>query len=474
MKNKLAFICLLFLTFFSVSSVFAQDSTSIKIILPQTDEWKVENVEMAYLRPIYIGDNISIIFEKTDSTKNSWQAKIPNTISGNYFFAIGRKVGFNLLVFSNDEIEISFDEETKPTFLKGKTAKENQITYNWNTDYFFSHREWANEDSTTFISKLDSMTKKVLFDYENSIKDFTPNTVFDVYFRNQLIVEQLQGFDSYVYDRNQLLKKNLSEKMPLEYYEAKPKLKMSVEENQLYSSEYISYLSSQIMNENCRKNEHEEINNATTFCTYQHIKTLKESKLKKLLIINILDELIDSWSQDENKSAIIFEEFKENYPNDEYIEFLEEKIALQKRFAKGQNAPTFSLKNKDGKQISLSDLKGKYVLLDFWATWCKPCLAQIPYSKKLEEEYKNEDIEFVYICIDDGKERWENHLTKENPSGIQLFADKEESDELRSNYNINGIPSYMLIDKEGKIITQKITPSYNGKEILETIFKEEK
>lgn len=475
MKNIFVFICLSMLLAFSNSLSFGQDSTSITIILPQTEEWKVENVEMAYLRPIYIGDNISITFAKTDSTQNSWQAKISNTISGNYFFAIGRKVGFNMLILPNDEIEISFDEKAKPTFLKGKTARENQITYNWNTDYFFSHREWANEDSATFISKLDSMTKKVLFDYENSIKDFTPNTIFDMFFRNELVVEELRGFGFYPSNRNEYLKKeNVYEKMPLEYYEARPKLKMSVEENQLYSSEYISYLSSQIMNENCRQNEHEEINNATTFCTYQYIKTLRESKLKKVLIINILDELIDSWSQDENKSAIIFEEFKNSYPNDEYIGFLEEKIALQKRFAKGQNAPTFSLKNQEGKQISLSDLKGKYILLDFWATWCKPCLAQIPYSKKLEEEYKNEDIEFVYICIDDKKERWENHLTKENPSGIQLFADEEESDELRSNYNINGIPSYMLIDKEGKIITQKITPSYNGREILETIFKEEK
>ncbi len=262
--------------------------------------------------------------------------------------------------------------------------------------------------------------------------------------------------------------------MPLEYYEAKPKLKMIVKENQLYSSEYVGYLSRQFMSENCRRNEYEQVNDSIYFCTYQYIKTFEESKLKKLLLLNILDELINYWAEEKSHFDIAFEDFKNKYPNDKNTEFLEAKITLQKRFAKGQNAPTFSLKNKEGKQIALSDLKGKYVLIDFWATWCKPCIAEAPYSKELEEEFAEQEIEFVYICIDDSKERWGEHISKENSGGVQLFADKEQSKELREKYNIEGIPNYMLIDKEGKIVTQKIRPSQNAKEILETIFKEEK
>lgn len=407
---------------------------------------------------------------------NIWFVKIPtNNRSGEYFFAIDRKVGCDFFVLPNDEIEISFDEKAKPTFLKGKTAKENQITYNWNDYYYYAFSDWANEDSTNYIAKLDSLTKKVLFDYESSIKVFTPNPIFDSYFRNKLVMEHVLAFDFYPVSRNKYLQKeNVYEKMPLEYYAARPKLKMVVEENQFYSSVYIDYLYYQLMNENCKKNEYEQINNATIFCTYQHIKTLKESKLKKLLILNVLDELIESWSQDKNNLDIVYHEFKTSYPNDEYTKFLEEKIALQKRFEKGQNAPTFSLKNKEGKQISLSELKGKYILIDFWATWCEPCIREIPYSKKLEEEFGDKNIEFVYICIDDKKESWEKHIAKGELNGIQLFADESESKELKDNYNIHGIPSYMLVDKEGKIITQKIRPSRNAKEILETIFKEEK
>ncbi len=468
--KKIFVIAFLIFTFFS--SAFAQDSTSITIHLPQTEDWKVKNVGMSYLPSVLIGEHIYINFYKKDSTKNSWFGKIHNTISGYYFFSFDRKVGFNALVLPNDEIEISFDEDAKPTFLKGKTAKENQITYNWDSEYFSSYREWVKEDSTIFISKLDSMTKKVLFDYENEIKDFTPNTIFDTFFRTELIVEQLRAFDFYVYNRNEYLKrKDIYKKMPLEFYEAKPKLEMVVNKDYLYSSEYISYLFRQLRDENCRENEYEKINNATSFCTYQHIKTLDESKLKEYLILNILNGMLSSWSQDENKSAIIYEDFKTSYPNNENIEALEQKIALQKRFAKGQDAPTFSLKNKDGKQISLADLKGKYVLIDFWATWCGPCLSEVPYSKELEEEFANEDIEFVYICMRDTKKRWEKHLIKENPTGIQLFADQTESKELSKKYNIKGIPSYMLVDKQGKIITQKIRPSYNGKDILENLFK---
>jgi thiol-disulfide isomerase/thioredoxin len=113
-------------------------------------------------------------------------------------------------------------------------------------------------------------------------------------------------------------------------------------------------------------------------------------------------------------------------------------------------------------------------LIDFWATWCAPCRRETPYSKELEEEFGYKDIEFVYICIDDNKESWENYISKGELSGIQLFADESESKQLRGNYNINGIPSYMLINKEGKIITQKIRPSRNAKNILEKLFNEEK
>ncbi len=160
MKTKFVFISLLLLATFLNS--FAQDSTSIKITLPQTEEWKVEEVKMSYLPPVFRENYIDFHFEEVDSKENSWFAKIDKSNSGNYFFNIDDRIGFNLLVLPNDDIEISFDEEQKPTFLKGKTAKENQITYDWNTNYFRSFASWANEDSITFISKLDSMTKKVL------------------------------------------------------------------------------------------------------------------------------------------------------------------------------------------------------------------------------------------------------------------------------------------------------------------------
>ena len=64
------------------------------------------------------------------------------------------------------------------------------------------------------------------------------------------------------------------------------------------------------------------------------------------------------------------------------------------------NAPNFNLPNQNGETISLSDLKGKYVYIDVWATWCGPCIAEIPSLKKVEKLYHNKNIEFVSISID--------------------------------------------------------------------------
>jgi hypothetical protein len=82
MKNKLAFICLLFLAFYSVSSAFAQDSTSIKIILHQIEEWKVDEVVISYFPPVLVEKYTDFSFDKIDSIKNIWVTKIPTDIRG--------------------------------------------------------------------------------------------------------------------------------------------------------------------------------------------------------------------------------------------------------------------------------------------------------------------------------------------------------------------------------------------------------
>jgi thiol-disulfide isomerase/thioredoxin len=123
--------------------------------------------------------------------------------------------------------------------------------------------------------------------------------------------------------------------------------------------------------------------------------------------------------------------------------------------SEGNPSPNFKYKNMQGERVSLTSLKGKLVYIDVWATWCGPCKAQIPYLKQLEELYRNKDIEFVSISIDQPKdeEKWRKMVVEKELKGIQLIADDAWKSLFVKDYVIQGIPRFILLDKKGNIIS---------------------
>jgi thiol-disulfide isomerase/thioredoxin len=122
-------------------------------------------------------------------------------------------------------------------------------------------------------------------------------------------------------------------------------------------------------------------------------------------------------------------------------------------YKQGNAAYEFSFPDPAGKAVSMADLKGKVVLIDLWATWCVPCIAEIPHLKKLEEELKDKNIQFVSISIDveKDKDKWLKFLEKQQLGGIQLFANGWG--DMTRYYDINTVPRFMVFDAEGKIVT---------------------
>lgn len=119
-----------------------------------------------------------------------------------------------------------------------------------------------------------------------------------------------------------------------------------------------------------------------------------------------------------------------------------------------KDAPAFKLEDINGDLKSLSSYKGKLILMDIWATWCGPCIAQGPYIKELEEKYKNENIQFLSISIDTerDKEKWKKMVKEKNLAGAHLFAGAGSSFPL--DYNVDFIPRFVLISPDGKILIE--------------------
>lgn len=106
----------------------------------------------------------------------------------------------------------------------------------------------------------------------------------------------------------------------------------------------------------------------------------------------------------------------------------------------------------NGKQIDLAKMKGKVVLIDFWATWCGPCIAELPNVKKTYNKLNQKGFEIIGISLDSNENSLKRFLKKENMPWPQFFDGKGWNNELAKKYGIRSIPAMWLVDQEGNLI----------------------
>ncbi len=202
---------------------------------------------------------------------------------------------------------------------------------------------------------------------------------------------------------------------------------------------------------------------------YKKIDIKMENKLDRLLNTPGLDSIFISSQkrqiENQNKNLIFnYKLSKNKLTYKEYLETFGKDISVQ--LAKGQPSPAFvGYDNFSGGITSLEDLKGKYVYIDIWATWCGPCKAEIPYLKKLEEAYHDKNIAFVSISVDKEKDRkkWQNMVEERSLGGIQLFANLSFKSDFVKKYEVKSIPRFILIDPDGNIVDANAPrPSYRS------------
>lgn len=158
---------------------------------------------------------------------------------------------------------------------------------------------------------------------------------------------------------------------------------------------------------------------------------------------------------------VYVERYYDVVKNQEYINKFKEHVAIIERTKPGSLAPPFNYSDISGNMISSESLKGKVIYIDVWATWCGPCIGEIPHQKKLEKELHGEDIAFVSISIDKDRVTWEEMVKDKELGGCQLYAEEEWETEIIKEYGITGIPRFIIVDKEGKIVEANATRPSN-------------
>jgi peroxiredoxin len=163
-----------------------------------------------------------------------------------------------------------------------------------------------------------------------------------------------------------------------------------------------------------------------------------------------------------------------NIGNPQYVEYLDKQIvgyesqmAVENALAPGNMAPELTLNTPEGATVSLSSLKGKIVMIDFWASWCKPCRQENPNVVKIYNKYKNSGFEILGVSLDENKDKWVDAIKQDALPWPHISDLKGWQSAAAQVYGIQSIPFTVLVDKDGKIIDKNLRG-----ELLENKLKE--
>ena len=147
-----------------------------------------------------------------------------------------------------------------------------------------------------------------------------------------------------------------------------------------------------------------------------------------------------------------WQSFAESNPFPEYTEALQAELNKLSMLQPGQPAPDFTLHDPDGQPVSLSQFKGKVVLMDFWASWCGPCIGDLGTLRKIKEQVAAQPVVFLNVSLDSNDEAWKRAIAKHQIKGIHVRSDGQ----VTQAYNVSGIPRYYLMDPQGLIVEDRL------------------
>lgn len=128
----------------------------------------------------------------------------------------------------------------------------------------------------------------------------------------------------------------------------------------------------------------------------------------------------------------------------------------------GTKLPFFTLADRDGEYVEAPDLLGNVLLINFWASWCKPCLEEFPHENQLVEKYRGKPVKIINICLETPLEKWVEYIDRFGLKTENYFANEAWTKKLKSQFDIQSLPHALVVDRQGKIVENKSRRASNG------------
>lgn len=359
-----------------------------------------------------------------------------------YYLVENPAVQTPLYLANGTNMELTLNEEVSKTMVSGSQTKQTQYLIERNSfindringadsNLFGQKPQEFKENVKAFFAELDKKLKAYGFDEEfvknqekwTNYKFIEYLTIFPTYHRYTSGNEAILPDDFYA-ERDGIDYDNAEEFRTIDTY------------RDLVRSKFYTIINNPNDAENIRK-------------FISEVNALKSDNIRADLAKGTF-QLI-SPSSTVNKE--IFDFINKNVTDEKVKEAAKKAYDVATKLTSGSPSPKFSnYENFNGGTTSLDDFKGKVTYIDIWATWCLPCRGEIPALKELEKKFHGKDVAFVSISIDQNKDEWKEFVKSEDLKGVQLFAENAFESQFIQDYGIRQIPTFIIIDKEGKIV----------------------
>ncbi|MDX2190766.1 MAG: TlpA disulfide reductase family protein [Bacteroidota bacterium] len=395
-------------------------------------------------------------------------------------FNIGDKYN-EIFLEPGDSLNFSADFKKYPQSFK--YSGKGSINNNFNNDNYTSfthilydnsilmklHQKAAGVTIEKFMQETDSLCSYYLGYLNKSKNKVTPS--FYAHLNATIYYNFVQQKLLYPITQYSKLIKNgkLSYTQLISYYTFLDTVSVnndSLLNNEKYISflEYLFYFKSNLTNKSLLKNDSVKYNPLAYYYFNDMIFSGKTSEYFKA------DVAIRHIAQGTKKDMLqLYELTKKELTDTSLLRILEQSYQKNKNrkeeIKEGNMFPEFDLMDINGKKINLKDFVGKVVYIDFWGSWCSPCMQEMPNSKELKEKLKDikDKIVFLYFNCFDTNEGMNNAIKDKQIEGIHI---KLSTDQVANEYAINGFPTYFLLDKKGKVVKIHMRPSDEKIELI--------
>ena len=431
--------------------------TEDKVIITGNVKNPVSNeVEAFYYKDHIMNEKESMTFELDDV--NSFVVRMP--LEDNRFVYINmppRTV--RLYINPNSRVYVEFDME-KPDempYISGEHAHESifLVSYNYeierqyNTSYFINQMlQKTSEEFSELMKENKTLRKDFLKNsdhYEMLDEDFVD------YMKNAIRYAYYSYLMMYPHVIERFLGEEKAAEIPEEYFSFLEKENLfnedliDIKEYRDFIENYVGYATSDI--------PYGDGLGSIYNMQFNYVKDNFTGKNREYLLSKLayMSLSIDDFKE----SELLYKEYIELVEagvNQNVVTTVYENIL---GLLPGNPAPDFTLYDIDNEPVSMSDFLGKVVYLDFWASWCGPCMREVPFAKELKERMKDqEDLVFLYISIDTNPDEWKKSVYENEIKGVHLNV-PGRMHEVPASYNVRFIPTFYVIGRDGKIFDNK-------------------